>query len=126
MRTAIATLIIAAVFGFVSYGPTPTLADTGRCPQYEQLLTTYSPGWDIEWMSHRMWIESKCNPEADNGTHGGLLQIADSWDRKLTAELGVDVRKYKNDAELNVILASVLYQWQVERGRDPYQPWGGR
>lgn len=102
-------------------------ADTGSCPQYEQLLATYNPGWDIQWMSHRMWIESKCNPNASNGTHEGLLQIANSWNHKMTNYLDIQITDdNKHDAELNVLLAAVLFHWQLEHGRDPYQPWGGR
>ncbi len=111
----------------IEYGAMAHRAE--RCPQFTSLLIEYAPpgGWDVDWMSHRMWVESRCRPTATNGSHTGLLQIAHSWNRKLTAALGEKVTKRSlTDAELNVRAAAQLCAWQRERHRNCYQPWSRR
>ena len=127
----VVTFIIAMImFLFLVFDTTPGHTEgkvVGRCPQWEGLLETYNPGWSVDWMSKRMWVESKCDPTADNGSHYGLLQVAGTWKRKLTRRLGVEVtRANMKTPEMGVVVAAVLFRWQLERGRDPYQPWGGR
>lgn len=98
------------------------------CPEFEPMLEEYAPqaGWDINRMSHIMWRESRCNPEAYNayGRASGLLQITPIGYPYIRQELGEWVDRWTlTDPIQNVRASAVLYDYWVSHGHSGYQPW---
>ena len=126
----------------------PVPAYRGRvdqvCPQWMDLAR--SVGWPEEELSKLSYIiyrESRCQPEAWNqddptpdGSRG-LTQINGFWCRPSkynpdgylqTFHPGLlpnGVCSDLHDPEVNLRAAKALYDYGVERGNNPWTPWGG-
>lgn len=102
-------------------------AITGRCTQYEELLTQYAPleGWDVARMSRYMWRESGCEPAVRSRTSDtGLLQINDINHAHLTSALGEPVDRWTlTDAVQNIRAAAELCRYWRNAGRSCYSAW---
>jgi len=104
-----------------------TEAGTGRCPQYETLLTQLAPkgGWDVKRMSRYMWRESRCTPNVRSRTRdSGLLQINDVNLPWLSSKLHRRITPAAlMDPTTNVRAAARLCEYGRRAWGNCYQPW---
>lgn len=125
MRRVILALL--AVTLFVGIPPTTTDALSGRCVQYEPLLTKLAPraGWDVQRMSRYMYRESRCTPNVRSRTRdSGLLQINDVNLPYLTQRLGTRVTPWLlMNPYYNVWSAARLCEYARRAWNNCYQPW---
>ena len=102
---------------------------TGRCTQWEPLLTELAPvgGWDVERMSRYMWRESRCLAHVQSSTSdSGLLQVDQVNHAYLTTTLGTTIDRYTLlDPTLNIKAAAALCTYWRNAVGNCYTPWGG-
>lgn len=110
--------------------PGHAYAGSGRCAQYESLLTAYAPrgGWNVAKMSRIMFRESRCQPTVVNrrGGDSGLLQVHPITWQFLSTKFGVpmsQMRPWLLDPANNVQAAALLCNFWRQAGRSCYQPW---
>lgn len=110
--------------------PGHAAAGSGRCAQYEQLLTTYAPrgGWNVAKMSRIMFRESRCAADAVNrkGRDTGLLQAHPITWRFLSTKFGVpmtDIQTWLKVPANNVRAGAALCEFWRTAGRGCYLPW---
>jgi soluble lytic murein transglycosylase-like protein len=60
--------------GVSSGSPPPSPQRSGTCSGWSDLISQYA--WDVAVACKVMWCESRGNPNARNGRHVGLFQIA--------------------------------------------------
>lgn len=108
----------------VETGPPPvpfTTDSVGReCVGALNLLTAYSPGWDVHRMARLSFRESRCKPDAYNrrGRATGLLQVTPITYGFVGRCLGELVTRLKlTDPVFNVRAAACLWR------EDGYRPW---
>lgn len=84
-----------------------------ECVGALDLLTAYSPGWNVHRMARIMFRESRCEPWVRNRIAFGLLQVLGSHCRWLAEQTGESWSPARLlDAEENVRAAAVLWQEQ--------------
>lgn len=100
---------------------------TGRCTQWEPMLTEYAPpgGWDVARMSAYAYRETRCDHRLRSTTRdSGLLQINDINHPYLRRVLGEWVDRYTLlDARQNIRAAAALCTFWRRAGYSCYRAW---
>lgn len=105
--------------------PIPETVTTRSCPQYEELLELFNPGWDVKKMSGIMYRESNCLPWIRSRSRdAGLLQINEVNHEWLSEQFGFKVNYWHmlNPAS-NIAAAAKLFRFWERHNGDGYQPW---
>jgi len=98
--------------------PVVVVASSRSCPQWEPMLTLYSPGWDVQRMSRIMWRESRCKPWVRNSCCVGLLQIHEGHRGEIMRKLGIPWKRIDlTDPDINIRAAAMLW------AESKYRPW---
>lgn len=93
-----------------------------KCPDWWGFAAIYFDADELDTLDAIIWAESRCQPDATNGTDHGLLQINwPTWSKFIT-DLGYTKADLYNPA-VNLMIGSLIAGEAERIGWCRFQPW---